>query len=182
MSVSISLADTPAAGVPPEERKASKAVAILWFAVILPLFGLYCLVTWLLGGNPFHLPLLIPMLLVTVVIPHFLITGGSHLYRRRGGASGCLHLVVTPDELWVTVGFPFSVFVEHCQLEHCIVKRDITRLELAPIRFSREKCLTLTFDARPEPVTLLLRPRNLAKFLAALDHDGELKASGRWED
>jgi hypothetical protein len=92
------------------------------------------------------------------------------------GANNCLKLVVTPDELWVTPIFPFSVMAEMLDLEHRILKKDIVSLHedrswllggRLIVEFRREDGQLRRFEFRPsryEPFKQALLTGTLAAF------------------
>ncbi|MCZ6877549.1 MAG: hypothetical protein O7G29_05345, partial [Acidobacteria bacterium] len=66
-------------------------------------------------------------------------SGRSHKnWRTRwGGAGNCLKVVVTDEELWVVLVFPFSAFAEYVDLEHRVRKDDIIQMTERRIFFVR---------------------------------------------
>ena len=88
----------------------------------------------------------------------------KNILTRIGGARNCLRLVVTKDLLWVTSWFPFSLLTTFYDLEHVILRSRISKIEPDSGR------VLLTFaDERGVSHSLMLRPKNSANFLTALN-------------
>ncbi len=91
----------------------------------------------------------------------------ANLLTRIGGASRCLHLVVTPDLLWVTSWFPFTLLTGFYDLEHVIPLDAIDSIVRKQWLFTDR--LELTYhDHRQKKHTLLLMPRNIEGFTHAV--------------
>lgn len=95
-------------------------------------------------------------------------SGSSHksLFTRFGGASNCLRVAITDDELWMALHFPFIAFSARLDLDHRICRNTITNIE------QRGKLVRVTFtlddgDAR----MIALRLRNDDQFVAVLRSD-----------
>jgi hypothetical protein len=92
-------------------------------------------------------------------------SGRSHrsFYTKVGGASMCLRVTVTDDELWIALHPPFNV-LEKSDLEHRIKKEAITNVitkgNSTIVEFSRD-------DAEVGRIELYLRRPK--EFLGALD-------------
>ncbi len=102
-------------------------------------------------------------------------SGSSHKsWRTRlGGANNCLTVVVTETHLAITTFFPFTAFLDMCDLEHLIPLSEIT--DLSP----RDKVIDLAFrrsDGTPGKVTLRLR--NTAGFLHAVQQQSAANQAG----
>lgn len=48
---------------------------------------------------------------------------------RLGGASNCLVITITADELWITSFFPFNLLLDYYDLEHRMPLHDIVHVE-----------------------------------------------------
>jgi len=106
-------------------------------------------------------------------------TGVPVFFGMGGNCSNCLVLIVTEDELWTTAWFPFTTMIELCGLEHRIRKEDIVRVRKHKGLFFHG--IQVAFKTRRGDLNICLASHHQDKFLAALDHDGALKASGRME-
>ncbi|QNN22097.1 hypothetical protein HED60_07365 [Planctomycetales bacterium ZRK34] len=92
-------------------------------------------------------------------------SGNSHktFFTRLGGANNCLNLVVTDDELWVRLTFPFNVFAMPLDLTHRIPLESITDLQ----RKKRVMLITYT-RADGESRTISVVSHHPEQFWAAL--------------
>ncbi len=61
----------------------------------------------------------------------------KNVITRLGGASYCLRLIVTTNEVWVTSFFPFTLFTDFYDLEHRILKQNIIAVREKSIIFTR---------------------------------------------
>lgn len=85
------------------------------------------------------------------------------LFTRFGGASNCLRVTVTEDELWVTLRFPFSAMAAQLDLEHRIPRDAITKIE------QNHKIVSVVFTLDVgEERRIDLQLRKADQFLAAL--------------
>jgi hypothetical protein len=137
---------------------------IKWLPVFLVLyFPVYIGV--LLLRRHYRGPKFPPQNTVNVVFKERLASGSSHrnLIIRFGGASRCLTIVVTTEELWVTTFFPFTAIAGTYDLEHRIPLKDLTSVVPAGRR------VTVGFR-RPngKPGELGLYVRNPEEFIRRL--------------
>ena len=95
-------------------------------------------------------------------------SGNSHksLYTRLGGASNCLCVTVTDEELWVAPHFPFSALAAHFDLDHRVRRDAITNVE----QDGKIVRVTFSLDDGVER-TLALRLRNPERIVADLQSD-----------
>ena len=58
-------------------------------------------------------------------------SGCSHktTFTRFGGASRCLQVTVTDDEVWIRTGFPFNVCASQVDLEHRISRASVLSVQ-----------------------------------------------------
>jgi len=76
-----------------------------------------------------------------------------------GGARNTLKVVVTPNELWLTSWFPFSLLIEIFDLEHRINKEDIINIE------QEDKVFRVTFKTQDElEKTVEILPKKIQEF------------------
>ena len=97
-------------------------------------------------------------------------SGRSHknVVTRLGGASSCLKLIVTTNELWVTTFFPFTLFADFYDLEHRILKKNIVSVREARGFFGRRLIIEyINLDGQRAEIELI--PRRYEKFKQALE-------------
>jgi hypothetical protein len=91
----------------------------------------------------------------------------KNILTKIGGARNCLRLVVTPDLLWVTSWFPFTVFAAAYDLVHVIPLRSILPVQRARFLGCDTLLLSYTDDSGINH-TLRLMPKKQEQFLAAI--------------
>jgi len=88
------------------------------------------ILSWLVGPliwRHFRGPRFPKQSTVSVVFKELFASGSSHrnILTRFGGASRCLTVVVTTEELWITTFFPFTALAGFYDLEHRIALNNI---------------------------------------------------------
>lgn len=93
----------------------------------------------------------------------------KNILTKFGVARNCLKLIVTPDELWVTTFFPFTLFAEFYDLEHRILKRSIVSVrERRNVLGGRSMIVAYTSEAgRIGEIELI--PKRYDRFRQALE-------------
>ncbi len=101
-------------------------------------------------------------------------SGWSHKnWRTRWlGAQNGLKIIVTDEELWVVLVFPFSALAELTDLEHRVRKDDITRVTERRHFFVRWFLIDF-LDQEGQRHRVDLRPRRWRQFKEALGNAGE---------
>jgi hypothetical protein len=92
----------------------------------------------------------------------------ENVFTRNGGARNALNLTVTPDELWTSSWFPFSLAAEIYDLEHRIKKQDI--LAIGEVKGLMKRVLVVEYRRKDgRKARLELVPRRYAEFKQALE-------------
>ncbi|PHR95250.1 MAG: hypothetical protein COA78_30495 [Blastopirellula sp.] len=95
------------------------------------------------------------------------------LFTKLGGASNCLRVVVTDNELWVTLHFPFNIMAKYSDLDHRINRDQITSVE------QQGKLTLITFSLEDGKQRMLgLGLRNAEQFCSLLNVVTECEESG----
>lgn len=207
MSVSISLADTDAAGQPMISALWSKWLAA--GSILVPLPFMILMLLDFNEGQGRYIEYYSFFFSPYVIIWPFFIFGWMLLLRKiygikfppfesvkplydhnfdsgegtpgflgiLGHASSALKIVITEDELWTTAWFPFSCLVELCGLEHRIVKRDILHVRVTSGVWVKQ--FAITYQSQEGEVDFRVTPWKTNSFAQALDHDGSLRAAGK---
>jgi len=88
-------------------------------------------------------------------------------FTKLGGASRCLLVTVTDTEVWIRTYFPFTAFVQQCDLEHRIPKAAITSVQQKQSALT--KVILLEYrDERGQSHQLSLNLQKPEDFLKAL--------------
>ena len=92
-------------------------------------------------------------------------SGRSHKnwYTKLGGASHCLRLVITHDELWITTLFPFSALAGIFDMDHRISIDRISHIESNKGMFNKSFIINYTGTNNASHV-VEVTPRNFEKF------------------
>lgn len=93
---------------------------------------------------------------------------GRSLAEKNGWASNILKIIVTEDELWITSGFPFNIFLNQWDLEHRIQRDRIFSIIPKKSFLFRSYILKFT-DSQGVPKTLELIPKKRNEFERALN-------------
>ena len=91
----------------------------------------------------------------------------KNLFSRFGGASRCLRVTVTDDEIWIRGPFPFNLITES-DLEHRIARDAVISAQLVQSTISRRVLLDFRLpDSSKRRLSLVLRDPD--GFLTALN-------------
>lgn len=112
-----------------------------------------------------------PLSQVHVLFREQFASGYSHKswMTRLGGASNCLTITVTADELWIGTFFPFSILLNTYDLEHRIPLRDLVLVE------QQKQRITIDFkvdDSEVRRLTLVTRKADELRSVLTT-HSGE---------
>jgi len=89
----------------------------------------------------------------------------------KGHFSRCLKLVVTDSELWLTSFYPFTLFIDKAELEHRIVRSEISLIENE--KHFLHNVFTISFtDKSGQSQRIRIIPSNAKQFAKAIDFDG----------
>jgi hypothetical protein len=96
-------------------------------------------------------------------------SGCSHksMFTKFGGATNCLKIVITNNELWTTSWLPFSLFIEKLDMEHRIRKDRILSIEKQKTLSGTSFIIHFETDNHSEK-TIQLYPKNPIAFSRAM--------------
>lgn len=91
-------------------------------------------------------------------------SGRSHksFITKIGGASRCLCITVTNNELWITTFKLFRIFSVYYDLEHRIPLSQISHIEV------KEKMVLISFKPKTLEHKLEMHPNDIDRFISAL--------------